>query len=77
MDDRGRITLPKESMIRNTKAVVIPAGSFVVVLPLPKEPLTEAGSWLPSKHSRTDLKKLAERLAKRESVKRAKRRKQI
>ncbi len=77
VDDRGRLTLPKESIIRGTKAAVIPAGSFVVVIPLPKEPLVEAGSWLPSKRSRKELKKLAEGLAEKESIKRAKRHRQI
>lgn len=77
VDDRGRITLPKDAVARGAKAVVIPAGSFVVVIPLPKEPLKHAGSWLPSKRSRQDLKKMAEVLAKRDAIKRARRRKQI
>jgi len=75
VDDRGRITLPKDA--RGGRAVVISAGSFVVVIPLPKEPLKQAGSWLPSKHSRQDLKKMAEVLAKRDAMKRARRRKQF
>ena len=77
VDNRRRITLPRETKIMGTKAIVIPAGSFVVVVPLPKEPLKEAGSWLRSKRSRAELKKLAESLARKESIKRAKRHKQI
>lgn len=77
VDDRGRITLPKDAVTRGSRAVVIPAGSFVVVIPLPKEPLKKAASWLPSKHSRLDLKKKAEVLAQKDAVKRAKRRRQI
>ena len=77
VDDRGRITLPKDTIARGVRAVVIPAGTFVVVIPLPKEPLKQARSWLPSKRSRQDLKKMAEVLAKRDAMKRARRRKQI
>lgn len=77
VDDRGRITLPKDAVRRGAKAVVIQAGSFVVVIPLAREPLKQASSWLPSKHSRRHLKDLAEDLARRDAVKRAKRRRQI
>lgn len=77
VDDRGRITLPKDTLPRGEKAVVIQAGSFVVVIPLAKQPLKQASSWLTSKHSRQHLKDLAEDLARKDAVKRAKRRRQI
>lgn len=77
IDERGRLTLPKETGIRKGRAVVIPAGSFIVIVPLPKEPQAEAGAWLPSKRSRKELKILAEKLAAEDAVKRAKRRRQL
>jgi bifunctional DNA-binding transcriptional regulator/antitoxin component of YhaV-PrlF toxin-antitoxin module len=77
VDDRGRITLPKDTLPRGEKAVVIRAGSFVVVIPLAKQPLKQASSWLVSKRSRRHLKDLAEDLARKDAVKRAKRRRQI
>jgi len=57
--------------------VIIPAGSFLVVVPIPKEPLEVAGGWLPSNLERRRLKELAEDAAKEDALKRAKRRKQI
>ena len=57
--------------------MIIPAGSFLVVVPIPKEPLEVAGGWLPSKLERRRLKELAEDAAKEDALKRAKRRKQI
>jgi hypothetical protein len=75
VDDRGRITLPKDIVPRGGKTVVIPAGSFVVVIPLTQQLLKQA-SWLASKHSRQYLKDLAENLARRDAVKRARRRRQ-
>jgi len=76
VDNRGRLTLPKD-VARGSRAVVIPAGSFVVVIPLPEEPVKHAGSWLPSMKSRKDLKKMAEEQASKDATKRARRRKQI
>jgi len=63
--------------VRETKAVIIPAGSFLVVVPIPKEPLKVAGGWLPSNLERRQLEELAEDAAKEDALKRAKRRKQI
>ena len=76
VDDRGRITLPKD-VPRGAKAVVIQAGSFVVVIPLAREPLKHASSWLASRRTRRHLKDLAEELGRRDAVRRAKRRRQI
>jgi hypothetical protein len=77
VDNRGRLTLPKDVVARGSRAVVIPAGSFVVVIPLPEEPVKHAGSWLPSMKSRKDLKKMAEEQARKDAAKRARRRRQI
>jgi len=42
VDDRGRITIPKEMGIRNTRAIIIPAGSFLVTIPLPESSQIES-----------------------------------
>ena len=76
VDERGRITIPKEIGVRNTRAVIMPAGSFFVI-PLPAELHKYAGSWLPSKRGRKKLKEVAEKLAYKDAVERAKRRKQL
>jgi bifunctional DNA-binding transcriptional regulator/antitoxin component of YhaV-PrlF toxin-antitoxin module len=77
VDERGRMTVPKELGIRETRTIVIAAGSFFVVIPLPKVPHENAKEWLPTKKGRKDLKLLAEKAAKEDVVKRAKRRKQL
>ncbi|RLG59204.1 VapB-type antitoxin [Candidatus Geothermarchaeota archaeon] len=76
VDKRGRLTLPRKTGVRNTKAVVIPAGSFIVVIPLPPKPGEHAKNWLKTSKGRAELKASAEKLARRDAVKRAKRRRQ-
>jgi bifunctional DNA-binding transcriptional regulator/antitoxin component of YhaV-PrlF toxin-antitoxin module len=77
VDERGRLTIPKELGVRGTKAIIIPAGSFFVTIPLPTKPHEKAGSWLPSNVERKELKVIAEKSAYENAVNRAKRRKQI
>ena len=77
VDKRGRLVLPKKMGIRNTKAVLIPAGSYIIVIPLPLKPLKEAEGWLKTKKSRKHLKKTAELSARKDAVERAKRRRQL
>lgn len=77
VDERGRMTIPKELGVRETKTIIIPAGSFFVVIPLPKVPHKEAEGWLSIKKDRGGLKALAERMARGDAVKRARRRKQL
>ncbi|MBS7649694.1 MAG: VapB-type antitoxin [Candidatus Bathyarchaeia archaeon] len=77
VDERGRMTIPKELGIRETKTIIIPAGTFFVIIPLPKIPYEEAEGWLSTEKDREELKILAERMASEDAVKRAKRRKQL
>jgi bifunctional DNA-binding transcriptional regulator/antitoxin component of YhaV-PrlF toxin-antitoxin module len=77
IDERGRMTIPKKLRIRSTKAIVIPAGNFLITIPLPIKLDEYAGSWLPSKRERKELKVLAEKAAAEDAVKRARRRRQI
>lgn len=77
IDERGRMTIPKEMGIRKTRAIVIPAGSFLVTIPLPRAPHEEAGTWLITTKERREMKTSAEKAAKEDAVKRARRRKQI
>jgi hypothetical protein len=71
------MTIPKELVVRETRAVIINAGSFFIGIPLPKTLYLAAKDWLASEKSRRDLKDLAEKAAKDEAVSRAKRRKQL
>jgi len=71
------MTIPKKLRIRNTKAIVISAGNFLITIPLPMKLDEYAGSWLPSKRERKELKVLAEKAAAEDAIKRAKRGKQI
>lgn len=77
IDERGRMTIPKKMGIQKTRAIVIPAGSFFIMIPLPKNPQKEAEGWLPSTKGRKELKTEAERLAREDAVNRAKRRHQL
>jgi bifunctional DNA-binding transcriptional regulator/antitoxin component of YhaV-PrlF toxin-antitoxin module len=77
VDERGRMTIPKELGIRETKAVIMPAGSFFVAIPLPKKPHEKAKDWLITSKSRKELKIMAEKAAREDAVKRVKRRKQL
>lgn len=38
VDERGRMTCPNELSIKGTRAIIIPAGSFFITIPLPKTP---------------------------------------
>jgi len=76
VDDRGRLTIPKELGVRSTRVVIIPAGSFFVTIPLPDSPLQTAGGWLKTDKSRKELKETAEKTASKDAVERAKRRNQ-
>ena len=77
IDDRGRMTIPMKMGLRKSRALVIPAGSFFVAIPLPKTPREEAEKWLTTKKERKELKMRAEKLAMEDAVKRAKRRRQL
>jgi len=77
VDERGRMTVPKEIGLRKGKAAVIPAGSFFVVIPIVGDPYKVAGSWLQTERDSRVLKKLAEEKAAEDAVGRAKRRRQL
>ncbi len=77
VDERGRMTIPREMGIRDTRAVVIPAGNFFITIPLPKAPREEAEGWMATGKDRRQLKKLAESIARRDAVRRSKRRGQL
>jgi bifunctional DNA-binding transcriptional regulator/antitoxin component of YhaV-PrlF toxin-antitoxin module len=77
IDDRGRMTVPKKLGLRKSRALIIPAGSFFVTIPLPKTPQKEAEKWLSTKKERKELKIQAEKIAREDAVNRAKRRRQL
>jgi len=76
VDERGRLTIPSELRVRDTKATLIPAGPFLIIVPIPSQPLEASASWLHTKLSNKELKALAEKQARRDAIKRARRRKQ-
>jgi hypothetical protein len=77
IDERGRLTIPSELQVRETKATLIPAGPFMILIPLPSRPVEASGGWLQTKRSRKELKLLAEKRGRSDAVRRAKRRKQL
>jgi len=77
VDERGRMTIPKELDVRETRVAVIPAGSFFIVVPIPHKPVLASGSWLKTRRDRKGLKVLAEKAAHRDAVQRARRRRQL
>lgn len=77
IDERGRITLPKEIRQKGGRAIVIPAGSFAVVIPVSEPVEKGAYRWLKSKKERRELKTIAEERAREDAAGRAGRRRQI
>lgn len=77
IDDRGRMTFPKETGIRGEKAVLIPMGSTYTIVPIPEEPEKYAGEWLDTERDRRELKELAEETGQKEAEERARRRDQL
>ena len=77
IDDRGRMTIPKEIGLRGSKAAVIPAGSFFVVIPIIGDPYQVAGGWLDAGRDAKALKESADRKAAEDATGRAKRRRQL
>jgi len=77
VNERGRMTIPKEIGVRNTRVVIIPADSLFIVIPLSAELHKYASSWLPSKHGKKELKELAEKSAFKDAAERARRQKQL
>ena len=77
IDERGRMTVPKKIGLKSSRALIIPAGTFFVTIPLPKAPQKEAEKWLPTSKKSNELKILAEKTAQEDAVNRAKRRHQL
>ena len=75
VDDRGRLTIPKELGIRGQRAVIIPAGSFFITIPLPEDSLTASKNWIKTDKTTEELGESAERLAQEDAVTRTQRRK--
>lgn len=77
IDERGRMTFPKETKVRGEKALLISAGHFYTVIPIPEEPEKYAEGWLDTEKSGEELKELAEKTAQKDAKKRAQRREQL
>ena len=74
IDDRGRMTIPKEIGLRGSRAAIIPAGSFLVVVPIVGDPYKVASGWLDTERDAKALKEAAERKAAEDATVRARRR---
>ena len=77
IDDRGRMTIPKKIGLRGSRAAIIPAGSFFVVVPIVGDPYQVAGGWLDAERDARALKETAERKAAEDATARARRRSQL
>ena len=69
IDDRGRVTIPKEMRVEADRALVIPMGESYMVVPIPKTPI-EFGTNVSTKTSKQAAEKklrteVRERLARR------------
>ena len=56
VDDRGRLTIPKEIGLRGSRVIVIPSGTYFVVIPLPSDPYNYAKNWLKTDKTIKELK---------------------
>ena len=74
VDDRRRIKLPKEIVNPGDKVVMLIVGSRIVLIPIPPRPLEASGSWLRSGLTIRELRRLAEKGAVEDVVRRLKRR---
>ncbi len=77
IDERGRMTIPKKIGVKQSRAIVIPAGSFFITIPLTGTPEKEAEKWLLTSKEYKELKGTAERCGREDAVSRAKRRRQL
>jgi bifunctional DNA-binding transcriptional regulator/antitoxin component of YhaV-PrlF toxin-antitoxin module len=77
IDENGRMTIPEKMNIKKTKALVIPAGSYFITVPLSKNPKRDLKNWLSTGQEIKNLKVEAEKLAREDAVNRAKRRQQF
>lgn len=77
IDERGRMTIPKRIGLKQSRAIVISAGSYFITIPISKAPEKEGENWLPASEERRELKVEAEKLARIDAVNRAKRRNQL
>jgi bifunctional DNA-binding transcriptional regulator/antitoxin component of YhaV-PrlF toxin-antitoxin module len=75
VDERGRLTIPKELGIRGQRAIIIPAGSFFITIPLPDDPLAASKDWIRTSKTKKELSESAEKLAQEDATTRSWRRK--
>jgi len=70
VDDKGRIRVPKGLLSKGDKVLVIPAGSRIILIPIPPRPIDIGGRWLKTKMDRKRLKEITEEEALKELEKR-------
>jgi len=46
IDEHGRLTIPSKLQVRDTKATLIPAEPFMIIIPLPTHIVEASGGWL-------------------------------
>ena len=77
IDERGRMTVPKDMGLRGGRAVVLSAGTFFIVVPLKGDPYDFGKDWLKTDKETLELKRSSESQASEDAVMRAKRKGQI
>jgi DNA-binding transcriptional regulator/RsmH inhibitor MraZ len=71
LDDRGRLTLPREIRrnIKITKKVlIVNAGDHIKIIPLPEDPFKELEGAITTKTPFNELRREAERQAQKEAT---------
>ncbi|MDG6925014.1 MAG: VapB-type antitoxin [Nitrososphaerota archaeon] len=77
VDDRRRITLPREVGVSPGESIIIiDAHSYFLGIPISSDPLVSSGSWLNDARDVKELKREADRRAEEDATSRAKRRNQ-
>jgi len=74
VDARGRLTIPREIGLRGARVVVIPSGTYFVVVPLTGDPYNYAKDWLKTDETTRELKNSSEKAAAEDAAARHTRR---
>jgi len=66
VDDMRRIKLPRGMVKPGDKVLVIPAGSRLVLIPIPPRPLEASGGWLKKSVDRGSVRRIVDEAALKE-----------
>ncbi|RLG79682.1 MAG: hypothetical protein DRO13_05525 [Thermoprotei archaeon] len=63
VDNRRRVKLPRGTVEPGDKVLVIPAGSRLVLIPIPPRPLEASGGWLKETIDKGSVRRIVDELA--------------